>query len=118
MRLGLVGLAETDPSVVGQVFGDGHDGRGGSVFGWLGRRMLAVCPDLADTRFELGEADAAEWGGGPEEAAVDDFLAESECLEKVRAAIAVDDGDAHLGHDLGKTEIEGVQEIGFSLLRG
>ena len=35
----------------------------------------------------------------------------------MRAAIAVDDGDAHLGHDLGEAEIEGVQEIGFSLLR-
>ena len=78
MGLGLVGLAEADPSVVGKILGDGHDGCGRSVFGRLGRRILAVGPDLADARFELGEADAAEWGGSPEEAAVDDFLAESE----------------------------------------
>ena len=77
MRLGLVGLAEADPSVVGKIFGDSHDGRGRSVFGWLGRRILAVRPDLTDVGFELGEADAAEWGGRSEEAAVDDLLAES-----------------------------------------
>jgi hypothetical protein len=117
MRLGLVCLAEADPSVVGKIFGDSHDGRGRSVFGWLGRRILAVRPDLTDVGFELGEADAAEWGGRSEKAAVDDVRAEPERVEEVRAAVAIDDGDAHLGHDLGEPEIEGVQEIGFALFR-
>ena len=35
----------------------------------------------------------------------------------MRASVAVDDGDAHLGHDLGEAEIEGMKEIGFALFR-
>ena len=33
------------------------------------------------------------------------------------AAIAVDNGDAHLRHDLGQAEVEGVKHVGFTFFR-
>ena len=46
------------------------------------------------------EPDPAHAGGRPSEVVVDDVLAEPERLEHLRAAVALDRGDAHLGHHL------------------
>ena len=42
-------------------------------------------------------------------------LRDADGVEEMRAAIAVDDADAHLGHDLGQAEFEGVEQICFAL---
>ena len=46
------------------------------------------------------EADAADARGGPREVVVDDGLVETEGFEHLGAAVTLDRGDAHLGHDL------------------
>jgi len=65
-------------------------------------------------RLELGESDAAEGRGRIDEAAVDDALMQTEDVEEMRSAIAVDDRDAHLRHDLRKAGIERLQHTVFA----
>ena len=111
VRFRFVGLAEAHEAVVGKI---AHL-RGGDYR----RRLLLMdssmhglgAPELAHLRVELLEAISADGSGNAGKAFVDHGLRESDGVEEVRAAIAVDDTDAHLGHDLGETEFEGKDEI-------
>ncbi len=60
---------------------------------------------------------AADRGGNPGEAFVDDMLRDADGVEEMRAAITVDDADAHLRHDLGQAQFERMQQVLFALLR-
>ncbi len=54
---------------------------------------------MADGHFfgDFFKAHAAHTGGGAGEVFVDDFLAQPMALEQLRATVAHDGGDAHLG---------------------
>ena len=54
--------------------------------------------------------------GTPGKALVDDGLRKADGVEEMCAAIAVDDADAHLRHDLGEAEFEGVEQVFFAVL--
>ena len=59
-----------------------------------------------------------EMGDGvPAKAKLHHFVVEAEDVEQVRAAIAVDHRDAHLGHDLRQAQVEGMKHVGFALFR-
>ena len=45
------------------------------------------------------------------------FLIEAKDVEEMGAAIAIEHGDAHLGHDLRQAKVEGVKHVGFALFR-
>ena len=64
------------------------------------------------------EADAAEAGGRPGEAGVDDLLAEADRLEDLRAGVGGDGGDAHLGHDLEHALAERLDRLRAALCGG
>ena len=63
---------------------------------------------------QLVESDAADAGGGTGEVFVDDILIQADGFEQLRATVAHDGGDAHLGHDL---EHAGGQRVGQVLHR-
>ena len=56
-------------------------------------------------------ADAADARGGPGEVFVDDVLTQTDRFENLRAAIALDRGDAHLRHDLDDALGRGLDEV-------
>ena len=55
---------------------------------------------LLDLRGELVDADAADARGRAREVLVDEVAREADGLEYLRAVVALDRRDAHLGHDL------------------
>ena len=57
------------------------------------------------------ETDAAHAGGRPGEIVVDHVLSQAKRLEHLRAAIALDRGDAHLGGDLDDALGRGLDEV-------
>ena len=61
------------------------------------------------------ESDAADAGGGAGEVFVDDVLVQADGFEQLRATVAHDGGNAHLGHDL---EHASGQRVGQVLHRG
>ena len=67
---------------------------------------------------DLLVADAAERRRGAFEALLDDLVADAQCLEDVRAAVAEQRADAHLGHDLQQAGLDGGLVILFRLRRG
>src|SRR5438876_296811 len=69
------------------------------------RRLLEPCQALG---LELGEADSAHGRGRSREAELDHLAPEPERLEHLRAAVARDVADAHLGHDLEHAVLDGV----------
>jgi len=86
-----VGLAIDAPLV------DAADGQHVTVDLTLGIRGVVAGEDLLGDDVE---ADAADARGGPGEVVIDHVLAQAERLEDLSAAVALDGGDAHLGHDL------------------
>ena len=64
---------------------------------------------------QLVESDAADAGGGTGEVFVDDVLIQADGFEQLRATVAHDGGNAHLGHDL---EHASGQRVGQVLHRG
>ncbi len=60
---------------------------------------------------DVGEADASDLGGGAGEAEINDFFANADCLENLRAGVAAEYGDAHLAHDLEHAFFEGFAEV-------
>ena len=70
----------------------------------IGEATDGRCPEaffvaIGDIGGNLGEADAPDTGRGPGEAPIDKCLCDAHCLEDLRATVAGDRGDAHLGHD-------------------
>ena len=83
----------------------------GDLFGdWLG------APELANVVFDLGETNAADGRGDSGETLVDHMLRNADGVEEMSAAIAVDDADAHLRHDLGEAKFERVEQVFFAML--
>ena len=58
---------------------------------------------------EIGAGDARHGAG---EAQLDDFLVQADALEQLRAAIAGDGGDAHLGQDLEQALVGALAVVG------
>ena len=60
---------------------------------------------------DLLDADSADAGGGPGEVAVDELLVQADGLEYLRAAVALECRDAHLGHDLDDALEDGLDVV-------
>ena len=78
-----------------------------------GELRLRVCRAVAAEHvgFDGVGPDAADPRRGPREVAVDELLAEPDRLEDLRAAIAVERGDAHLGDDLEQSLVGGLDVV-------
>ena len=75
--------------------------------------LVRVGHAVTDGHFfgDLVKAHATHTGGGAGEVFVDDFLAQAHSLEQLRATVAHDGGDAHLGHDLEHTGGKRLGEV-------
>ncbi len=86
----------------------------------LGRRLAAAREGLGVPLGDLlcngGQIDAADARGRPREVAVNDRLVDADRLEDLRAAIARDRGDAHLGHGLDHALDAGLDVVLAGLL--
>ena len=80
-----------------------------------GRHQVNVCERVANSGlfFYLGYAHAAYAGGSPREVAVNELFVESDRLEYLRAAVALDGGNAHLRHYLDDALVRGLYEVLF-----
>ena len=73
-------------------------------------------PSRAQLRINVLEGVAADGRGNSGTTFVDDSLRKTDGVEKMRAAITVDNADAHLGHDLCESQFQGPQQVFFALL--
>ncbi len=89
--------------------GDGSLGRGGR------ERLRVTAQGLFG---DLGVVDAADGRGGAGEALLDDLFGDAEGFEHLRAAVAGERGDAHLGHDLEEAGVDGGLVVDAGLLGG
>ena len=129
MGLGAIVLLETEPAIIGQALvirGSGR-GRRGALRGGRERAgfapgcideggqsiFLRAHPTLTEGGFDLSESHSANRGGRAFKAPVDHLLVETESVKEMSAAVAADNGDAHLRHDLGQAQGEGVDHVGF-----
>src|SRR2546422_7897209 len=71
-----------------------------------GPRRIGVLLPLADFFRDDVDADAADAGSGPREVALHERRIEADGLENLRAAIALERRDAHLGHHLEDALVE------------
>ena len=60
---------------------------------------------------DLLDADSADAGGRPREVAVNELLMKADGLEYLRAAVALEGRDAHLGHDLHDALEDGLDVV-------
>src|SRR5260370_10843360 len=108
MRLCLVCLAKADEPVIGKLAQlhlcnfDPRILRGLILYSFS-------TPKLAHVVLDLGKTDATNWRRNAGKALVDDRIGNPDGVEQVRAAITINDADAHLRHHLGKTKLESAQ---------
>ena len=125
-RVGQVQRVALQPD--GAVQGADHVGVGGVVLPALLVLVVAVGGQLR-VRIGVGvagehvagqllEAHAAERGGGPGEAGVDDLPGQACALEDLGGPIAVEGGDPHLRHDLEHALLGGALQVGLHLTGG
>ena len=70
-----------------------------------------------DVRGDLGPADAAKTCGSAGQTFVDDLIGQANGLEELCAMIAVERRNAHLGHDLAQTFVDGIDIIALRNIR-
>ncbi len=83
------------------------------IEGRINRHPFRIGLAVADQQL-LGDplqVDATDAGRGPGEVFVDDRLVQADRLADLRAAVALDGGDAHLGHGLDDPLDGGLDEI-------
>ena len=68
-------------------------------------------------RVQLVKSNTAQRRRSAKEAAIHNLLAQSNRVEKMRAAVAIHHRDAHLRHDLRQPKIKRMQQICFALFR-
>ena len=80
----------------------------------LGRTLARGIGRLVPRQHVLGhtgKGDAAHDAGRAHEGHVEQILADADCLENLRAAVAVQCADAHFAHDLEQSFVEGLDKV-------